>query len=303
MTEKISYKNLLDTAPSLLLRAKQDALLLVENKVWDSISEESLESWLNNFESEEEKLLSAYLLDALIFRSSDQIKALLYNAIESVLPNTLIENPWDVLANDRPIDKLTHRNTERYKTRIVPVIRDSDPPTKSGPSVARLYRRHVGISDDFMIWPWMIKKNHQTGVKTFVFIDDVLGTGKQFSEFFEKLGVDCLGGAEFIYIPLLATVSGIKNVKEKFPFLKVAAVEMIDETYNFFNRPSVRNIFDLQDLYLKVEKNKVNKRLLGKMSLGYSKLGLTFSYYHSTPNATLPLYWYEDDSFSPLVKR
>ncbi|WP_442908136.1 phosphoribosyltransferase-like protein [Halomonas sp. IOP_14] len=30
---------------------------------------------------------------------------------------------------------------------------------------------------------------------------------------------------------------------------------------------------------------------------------MTFSYAHSTPNASLPLYWYEDENFSPLVRR
>lgn len=303
LIEKKSYKELLDEVPGYLAKVVHDSRSLIEARIWDSISMEQLESWLRNFESDEERLLSGLMLESLIFRSSAQTKALLYNAIESVLPNIVIDNPWAVIENESYLDVLTSRNELKHQIRLVPVIRDSDPPTKSGPLVARLYRRHVNVSDKFMIWPWQIKESYEKKVSLFVFIDDVVGTGEQFSEFLRQYKLDQYADAIFVYVPLLACHKGIENIQREFPFLRVGAVETIGNEYCFLNRPKVKDISDIEELYLKVEARKVNKRLLKKMSLGYKQLGLTFSFSHSTPNSSLPLYWYQDDKFTPLVRR
>lgn len=297
-----SYKDCLDELTDYSTRVKQNARLLIEQNIWDSISYDSLDSWLNNFKTPEEQLLSALLLDNLIYRSAGQTKALLSYALDSALTNAAYHNPWEVLHGDNYLEILSRRGSKN-PIRLIPVIRDLDPPSKSGPSVARLYKRELNISDDYMSWPWLISDMYGNGIRKFVFIDDVIASGEQFLEFLRKHIDSTLVEAEYYYIPLLAHEKGIANVNAEFPQVKIHPVETVDDSDSFFNLKKNREIQDLKQLYLDVEKKFINRRLRGSVSLGYKELSLSFSYYHSTPNATLPLYWYEDDTFQPLVRR
>jgi hypothetical protein len=44
-----------------------------------------------------------------------------------------------------------------------------------------MYRRHLGLNQDLMIWPWQIKDAVAKDIKAFLFVDDFMGTGDQSS--------------------------------------------------------------------------------------------------------------------------
>lgn len=297
-----SYKDLLDQTPEYMLKVKQYAKLLIDEKIWDSISHNDLDGWLHNFKTPEEKLLSALLLDSLIYRSAQQTTALLRSALECALPLAIYDCPNSVINGDDFLKIFTSKSTIE-KIRIVPVIRNADPPTKSGPSIARMYRRNLSVNDNYMIWPWLIEENYNNGIMDFVFIDDVLATGQQASEFLQKLELHKFSNARFSYIPLLAHQDGIDKLNEDHELVRVSPVETLDKNSCFFTAEKMSQIHDLESLYLEVSKKFLNRRLFSKMAKGYNDMSLTFSYYHATPNASLPLYWYESDTFAPLVRR
>ena len=298
-----SYKDYLDELPTIKRIVRERARQLIEHKIWNTIDYDILDRWQNNFEGDEEELLSTLLLDQLIIRSVEQTSALISHAIETALPNALATNVWQALEETDYLETLTSRAEKKTKIRIIPVIRDNDPPTKSGPSVARLYRRCININENFMIWPWKLKKHYENGIRKFIFIDDVAGSGDQFCNFVSTMIKDDYPLAEFIYIPLLAHSIGLKRIKNKYPKIKIGAIEVADESSSFFNRKATKNITDLKDLYLRVAKKHLSNNLYTKMALGYENLSTTISFSHATPNTTLPLYWYESDTFSPLVRR
>ena len=295
-----SYKELLDTSHLIQSKSKENAKLFIEKGIWNNISTLTLNQWLNNFVSEEEKLLSAFLLNSFIYRTDVQTNSLLKNAFNSVLPSTLEKNVWKVLEQENFLGTLTLDYKTNEDIRIVPVIRNTDDPTKSGPLLARLYRRNININSKHFIWNWQIKEAIEEGAKVIIFIDDMIGSGNQFSEFIEKCDIN-FESARFIYLPLLACKQGLIFLSEKIPDLEVSPVEVVDNDINFFGQHEIYS--DLKDLYIKVEKDKLNSRFLRKFSCGYENLALTISYSHGTPNATLPLYWYESDKFYPLVRR
>lgn len=296
------YKDFLDEVPEYIVKTMQYARVLIDENIWDTITHDDLDNWLSNFKEPDEQLLAGLLLENLIHRSSEQTKSLLTAAIDVAISSALYPDALEELKQDSYYELLTNTRGQNSIVKIIPVIRDFDPPTKSGPSVARLYKRLLKVSENYMTWPWMIKDMYDKGARLFIFIDDTLATGEQFNNFFESVGYNSFPEADFVYIPLLAHHEGSENVKRKYPKLLISPVEVIDNSYNFFNK-NIDKIEDIEDLYLKVAKKFLNKRFFNKMSKGYKDLGITFSYAHSTPNATLPLYWYEDERFSPLVRR
>lgn len=299
----ISYRDLLDEVNEYSMKVKQYARLQIDHKIWDSIEYNDLDRWLSNFQTSEEKLLSAILLDSLISRSSAQTTSILTNAIERSIPQALYNSPKEIFEGKEFLNILTSKETSK-EIRIVPVIRDQDPPTKSGPSIARMYKRQLGLNEKNMIWPWLIQENIEAGIKSFIFIDDVLATGHQVAEFFNFIkNIEYSEEIDFSYIPLLAHQDGLNRIKSDFPKINICAVEEISTENSLFKSERFCKIHDLEELYLEVAKKHLHKNLFKKMAKGYEDLALTFSYYHATPNATLPLYWYESENFHPLVKR
>ncbi|WP_148253385.1 phosphoribosyltransferase-like protein [Aidingimonas lacisalsi] len=296
------YKDYLDQVEEYLVKMKKNARLLIEENIWDSVRYEDVELWLQNFSGDEEKLLAGLLLDNLVFRSAEQTSSLLNSAIDCSLSHAIYNNPLDVLRGEDYKNILTSRYGNP-DIKVVPVIRDLDPPTKSGPAIARLYKRHVGLAEEHMIWPWLVEKEYAKGVRTFVFIDDTLATGNQFSEFLEKYANLGILDATLIYIPLLAHREGLEKINREYPKVIISPVETVDEKDSFFELGNASMFDDLENLYLVVAEKYLNRRLFKIMCKGYKGLALTFSYNHSTPNSTLPLYWYEDEHFKPLLRR
>jgi len=156
---------------------------LIEAGVWEGLETVRLRTWLGNFQTELERYFAARVLDALIYRSHAQTLAMMRQLLERCLVDLLRLQP----ANDG-LGEWQQGLTQKTKSgdprmRIVPVVRNGDPPTKSGVIIARYYKRHLGLNEAWMIWPWQIQEAVDSGVRRFMFVDDFLGTGTQFCKF------------------------------------------------------------------------------------------------------------------------
>jgi hypothetical protein len=282
---------------------------LLSSGLWKEINLRTLQDWIEYFETEQEKVLCGLILDSLIFRSKPQTQSLLSNIIEKSIPQ-LIQKSHPELASN------LHKNlTARYPGKeteniiLVPVIRAIDPPTKSGPLVARLYKKDIGINEKFMEWPWKLSAKTERA-KAIIFIDDFVGTGDQFLEFYEFFLSDHVPKEEtaYIYAPLGACEAGIKNITEKLPNIKICQAETILQENKFFaglhlrykgiNEEFSDTMKETYDAFLK----KVGLGYL-KEKYGYGDLELTYAYAHGTPNATLPILWAANEQYQPIFSR
>lgn len=122
---------------------------LIDAKIWKSISIKDYNLWKNNFSGEAERYFAALVLDALIYRSREQTIA----SIQQAFHRTVYE-----LGLDKEVDWI--RNLAFGKDagiRLVPVIKNSDPPTKSGTTILRIIKREFRFREDLMLWPWQVR--------------------------------------------------------------------------------------------------------------------------------------------------
>jgi hypothetical protein len=77
-------------------------------------------------------------------------------------------------------------------------------------------KRHLGIAEKLFIAPSQIERSAKRGIKVFVFIDDFLGTGTQFSWLLRETGLDKRTGSNLylIYAPLVSHSSGKKKLHD-----------------------------------------------------------------------------------------
>ncbi|MFI8609705.1 hypothetical protein ACIGFL_15465 [Pseudomonas sp. NPDC077649] len=282
---------------------------LISSGLWKEVNLRTLQDWIEHFETDQEKVLCGLLLDSLIFRSRAQTQALLSNVIEKSIPQLIQSSHPEVASSLHKTLTAKYPGKEREKIIIVPVIRDIDPPTKSGPLVARLYKKDIGVNEKFMEWPWKLQtKAEQANIV--IFIDDFVGTGDQFLEFFKLFfpNQTTHKDIEYIYAPLGACKTGLDKIKEEIPRIKICQAETILPENKFFSGLPMR-YKGLDEEFvqsMKVTYEEFLKKVgLGKLKdkFGYGELELTYAYAHGTPNATLPILWAANEQYQPIFSR
>lgn len=283
---------------------------LISSGIWEGVGQVRLNTWMKNFTSVEERYFGACVLDSLIYRSEKQTIALMEQLFRGALTDYMRREPPPGNAAIPWLDLLRSSSFDPDPLlRVVPVIGWDDPPTKSGPALARLYRRHLSLNQNWMIWPWQIDLAKRVGINRFLFIDDFLGTGEQFDEFAQQFGLSAsLQGCYGVYAPLVAHTAGIRKVKQCLPDLHVVSVEAIDDSYSLFsddstwfedgvNSPQVaREFYD--SLVARLE-----FRIKPEALRGFGKLSLAYAFNHATPDNCVPIIWSEGKNWKPLLER
>ncbi|OAI05295.1 hypothetical protein A1353_00205 [Methylomonas methanica] len=278
---------------------------LIDRGLWD-IRMARFDSWIKQFCGPEEEYFCACLLDQLTFRTTQQFEASLRSLFRSNLNGKIFTEFSDL----ELLGKLEERKDQRL--RVVPVICESDPPTKSGPLVLRRLQRILQIRQKWMCWPWQAAEMiHKNEVDIIIFVDDFLGSGVQFERFFKQWKFhETSEEVSYFYAPVVAHQQGIKHISTKLPFVRVTSAETLNKSHGFFDDAVWNQLGqgcvsanDAKIWYgTFTEHHGIRPR---DMELGVGDLALTFGFSHSTPNNSLPILWYENEQtgWQPILER
>ena len=204
------------------------------------------------------------------------------------------------------------RGTADPQIRLVAAVKRSDPPHKSAHLVSRLMKRQLAIRPNWVARPWEVATHVARGAQVLVFIDDFLGTGRQFEQLIGLENLDWIfGKAYVIYAPFVAHESGIKYLTDpsRYPTLRVAAAEVLDSRHQLF-RPEACvfddgvNTPDLAKAHYFDLLSRMGIPLSGDDRLGFGGLGLSYCFEHAVPDNNLPLLWHPgNQNWVPLFDR
>lgn len=293
-----------DNAESFVSSVEADSRKLIELGLWP-VAQSRFDGWLRQFCGQEERFFAASVLNQLTLRTSKQFESGLAALFRGSVSSEIFPDLDDLALTDKLASKADPR------IRLVPVICEADPPTKSGPLVLRRLQRILRIHSKWMVWPWQAGTLIDQGkVDHIVFVDDFLGSGKQFEKFASQWGFSGRKtGAKYIYAPVASHASGLKHIDDNLSFVKVVTAERLNEADEFFSDNVWKNIgqgsataADAKDWYLDFAKRKeMEPKSTG--ILGVGDLALTFGFSHSTPNNCIPLLWYESAQWQSLLER
>lgn len=293
-----------DNAGMFVESVKADSKQLIERGLWD-IRMARFDSWSRQFCGPEEQFFAASLLDQLIFRTTQQFEAGLRALFRGNLNGKVFPDAQDLHLFQLISDQ------DDSKIRLVPVICETDPPTKSGPLVLRRLQRILQIRQKWMCWPWQATDDiGKKGVETVIFVDDFLGSGRQFVKFFKQWEFDkYTEGVRYFYAPVVAHQQGIDHLASQLPVVCVVPAETLGDSHAFFSNGVWERLGrgcisadEAKAWYLEFAGQKdIDPNEVGR--LGYGDLALTFGFSHSTPNNSLPILWYETTSWQPLLER
>jgi hypothetical protein len=283
---------------------------LIAYDIWKDLDASRFRQWLRNFTTEEEKYFAACILDGLIYRPKDQTISLVQQLFGRVLPDLTRLDACPLGCIDNWEERLRRSPREGDPgVRLVTAVRQADPPTKSAHYVARLMKREHSVQEVWILKAWEIPPAIAKGIRIYIFVDDFLATGDQFSKFFLEENLDSLSGCYMVYAPLAAHTSGVELLRRSFPALRVAPVETLDASYGLFspesryfddglNTPDGARMF--YEHMLESKAIKIDPALRG----GFGGLELAYVFEHAAPDNCLPIFWWRHASgWAPLFNR
>lgn len=282
---------------------------LVVNQVIDIISPTDLDGWLRNFETPQAQYLAAQLLSAAVIRTPKMITSSYRHIAEVILPDLMRSSSlWDFACIEDFATALGNRSP-CISLRIMPVdgIKIDRRPGNSAETVVRNFSIAAKVGDGYL-WRADDPNAWQNFPGLLILIDDLLGTGRQFSRFAEKYDLKSLPPeTRCVYIPLLATAKGLAAVREAYPTVELRPVETLHENAGFFTgmadgsgiwvRDQVNTVADMRALYQNIMRAKQVPR-----ESAYS-LDLTVLLPGRTPNNSLRAYWNSTGQWRPLMPR
>ena len=282
--------------------------MLLRRGVVTGITPIGLDRWLNNFASDQDRYLAARLLENLTFRSERMVASAIAHLCECLLPCELrrlnIGKFQDV---DQFVESLESGGAD-HPVRFVAVDGAfDDTPGKSGAVIIREFQRHGPISKSLTCKPESLGAS-PASVRCLVFVDDMLGTGTQFTKFEKHYNLRALQPAKHLmYCPLVAHEKGLAKLKKDFPWLSVLPVEQFGTEHQFY-RPleddaktwaiDGSNVVDDVRLYV--------KQLCALHQIPattHHSLSLLLGFQHATPNNTLPILYAKSSTWQNLLIR
>lgn len=276
---------------------------------WPLSDELNYEGWLRNFSSIYEKELACHLLSFFTYYSSKMIDKML---------SVSVGNAGRLL--EKKIPNWKHSNFKDIC--LYSFIPGENPnPTDSGNYFARKLRDSLGIREENIIDYYKIPLAANPS-QPIILVDDFVGSGAQvykawnentmpvvnmtLAEMTHKLGIT------IIYAPLIVNLTGYNLIANDCPGLQLSPCHILSEEYNLFNPKCYCWRDDLQ-LY----KDGTNLILHKSQELGipfsegrstqdvrgFNQQGLAISFEHGAPDAIIPLLYWCDNSWTPLLKK
>jgi len=150
--------------------------------------------------------------------------------------------------------------------------------------------------------------------KFIIFIDDIIGSGDQFKEFFENNMMQDTGTkyeilpqfkqANIIYFVVIATEQGINYIIQKIPLKKenIKYGSLLPKFFDPTNPIWKKTTPITREECLKVCED-YGKKLVPGDPLGFLDSQLLVAFQDHTPDNTLPIMWWNNSNWKPLLKR
>lgn len=274
--------------------------LLWEGKAYKS----NIDSWLNNFSSQDEKDHALYLLSKFIYFGEIFVRELTRSIYRDLFRYPLIkkirEENYDTTDENFIEDEF---KKTQDKTLILPMGVNSD----SGGYLLYLFRQEgdhpVSLFNE---------TNDPSTYERVILIDDFCGSGTQGTSDDVKNRVKSLRkrypNAKICFYLLMGTFDGLCNIRSFKLFDEVQVVMELDASFKCFSLNS--RIFGKNTPFDKQESRDMCERYGTKLftadeALGFGKCELLLGFHHNTPDNTLPIIWCEKGNIHwiPIFKR
>lgn len=281
---------------------KCDYFLQVQ--LWPVRTELDAEAWLSNFKRDELPH-AVHLLNAFLYFSERLVDQMFVAAFQS-LSRLLVPSASDAA------DLRTSWSSFVDRVVVTHVTGEDPNVTDSGFMFARKARQRLGIPEARIMNPdQALAEIVNRGPRPVVFVDDFVGSGNQFVETWTR---DYSGssfadhasqnGGEFFYIPTVCTENGATRIATDCSHVVIEPAHTLPGRYSALATDSIVWPPDFLATAKEFIANASDRAgIAADRRYGFHDLGLCLAFYHSVPDATLPILYFQENGWKPLIRR
>ncbi len=280
--------------------------------LWPLMEDLNYDGWLKNFKGNDELEIATKLLDFFLFYSKNTVNQLL---------RTSVSNSGYLFLN-----YFNNWKHEDFKNRCYYsyIPGESPNPSDSGLRFINKVRDEFDIPQSrLLMYEELFTKlvNPKIEPLAVILVDDFIGSGDQLCHAWgsqhELYGVTLdeivkKGNHCVVYAPLIVNKKSREKIKKYCKHLHISFAHTINDEYNLFKENCYcwENNKELYKRGIKLILKKSRELGIpfsnGRKTIdvrGYKKQGLALSFEHGTPDATLPIFYWKDEGWTPLIKR
>lgn len=271
------------------------------------------EGWLNNFK-ETEKVHAMYLLSAFIYFSDELTK---------VVFSTAFNNLSKIVVKRKDSYKSAKIEWDRFRNNLIicRITGETPSDTDSGFKYARLARDLLRIDEGNILPPKeALNELYNDPSRPIVFVDDFLGSGEQVIETWKRKyqisnssddrSFEDIASIKTItahYCPLISTLYGKDRVNRSCHNLDIQPAYLLDNSHSALSKNSTIWPSNLKKgaynfLYEASIRAGIPQDNSPQDWRGFHSMGLTIAFYDSIPDATLPVYSWDKNGWTPLIQ-
>lgn len=254
--------------------------------------------WLENFEKDEVDHMID-LLRVFEYITFSEFMSRLNSLLFEIFKKYRVEErfliyPYGKVGKSGTLVTYPLRNTKAYKSRESSAKKKLGLQKKDDYNVISHDYEKISISDN---------------IKYVIFLDDFVGSGDTFIKEFGKIKIqEWLKKMQISKVFLLASIvmeGAVKNIQRRFPNVEVVADIRRKIRPTIFSAKFLFSSIDkVTDIVMKYGSTiPVNRPPKQFTPLGYSDSESLVSFFHGTPNNTLPIFWGEGNGWKPLFPR
>jgi hypothetical protein len=281
----------------------------IDFQLWPVRHRVNPQGWLKNFKADEMPY-ALTLLNAFIYYPTA--------FTQDVLRHSFNDLSRDVVSSCSCFSEAKHQWAQFLRDLYVCRVTGETPnDTDSGYLMVRLVRQRIGIEQRMILGPEQLFEHLLAETsRNVVFVDDIVGSGNQFVETWNREYTTTSGrtsfgqlqiagrGHKFYYLPLIAAKKGADRIRREIPAVVLRPAHELGPEYNCLDPNSPIWPEDLKPNVQSVIKNASNRAGIPEADWqGFANLGLAFAFEHSTPDATIPLFHWARNNWVPLIIR
>lgn len=270
---------------------------LIEKKYWDKINKHTLDKWLSNFESIEEKYLASQILLNFQYRNEQAMLSLFKQIVQIYLPQKLEELGIYSISSIKEWENTLSSSQKSWSLpfRFSTIIKGGRI-GESGDALFRMLARngivHNGIG--------RFIKNIKEDIKTVILVDDIAGSGEQFKKFYNQYEECFEKFNNIIYCPLVAHEEAIRCIGNISKKIHILPAEKISKENSFYN---IHDSYNSNETFIEICDRIIKERKLDiKFPYGFKKQAILYCLNISTPNNNHS-FIYHNENWNPLAKR
>ena len=278
-------------------------------QTWPLNDKLNYQGWLNNFAVGEERMLAVKLLNFFVYYNESMVDKLLMHSIGKA-GNLLNDNNWD---------HSLFRYGCYYSTIPGENNVNQDPSGSGLLFLRKIKARGFGVPEE-QIYNFnnLFEMLDQTRASvSIIFVDDFVGSGdqcvkafqfrdqrtqKSLNDFAEE------GKHKLIFAPTIINNIGYNKIRQSCPHLHLSYSHLLGDEYNLFHPSCLcwesEDEFQRGTSLIISKSREVGIPENGETGIkGYKEQGLALSFNHGTPDATIPLFYWNDNGWIPLIDK